>query len=84
MRDTSPDIADKQFEIMMNKSPRQRFLMGIEMIENGIEIVEKSIKNSHPEYSAQEFKFAFIKRMYGHEYSDNQLAEIKQLIEKGS
>jgi len=62
MKDTSPDIQQRFSEIFRNKSPEERFLMGLEMIESGRELMIAGIKWQHPSFSEQEINQEILRR----------------------
>ncbi|MFH1297524.1 MAG: hypothetical protein ABIJ04_09660 [Bacteroidota bacterium] len=62
MQDTHPDIQKKFAELICQKSPEERFLMGLEMIESGREFMIAGIKMDHPEYTADEINRELLRR----------------------
>ena len=54
MQDTHSDIQKKFAELIRQKSPEERFLMGLEMIESGREFMIAGITSEHPDYSVEE------------------------------
>lgn len=62
MNDTHPDMAQKQWEIIMSKTPAERFIMGLEMMEAGRQLMIDGIKNENPGISEKEIINKIIKR----------------------
>ena len=56
MNDTSPAAHKKQLEIIMSKTPQERFMMGIEMMDSVYAIVKKSILQQNPDISSDELQ----------------------------
>lgn len=76
MTDTSDFIYQKQFDIIFSKSPKERFLMGFEMIESVKRIVENSIRREKPGISNLDLRVAVFKRYYQNDFSPLQLEKI--------
>ena len=53
MDDTSPEMRKKQREIILSKTPQERFLMGLQMMEDAREIVLNSIGWQTLEYPSK-------------------------------
>lgn len=80
MNDTPEHIHKKQVEIMLAKSQTERFLMGLQMMEDVREIVINSIKNERPGISEKELKVEFIKRYYKNDLSEEYLNDVIRWI----
>ncbi len=80
MNDTPEHIHKKQVEIMLAKSQAERFLMGLQMMEDVREIVINSIKNERPGISEKELKIEFIKRYYKNDLSEEYLNDVIRWI----
>ena len=48
MNDTSEHVRKIQYDIIMPKTPEERFLMGIKMMEDVRRMVEGSIRKQNP------------------------------------
>ena len=76
MTDTPDFIYQKQFDIIFSKTPKERFLMGFEMIESVKRIVENSIRIEIPTISDLDLRVAVFKRYYQNDFSTVQLEKI--------
>ena len=76
MQDTPENIIQKQREIIHSKSPDERFMMGVEMINFGRKMVESSIRQSNPQISEIDLKVETFKRCYSQSFDPEELNEI--------
>lgn len=76
MTDTPAFIYQKQFDIIFSKPPKERFMMGFEMIESVRRIVENSIRREMPTISEADLRVAIFKRYYQNDFSTIQLEKI--------
>jgi hypothetical protein len=76
MTDTPDFIYKKQFEIIFSKTPKERFLMGFEMIESVKRIVENSIRREMPNISDIDLRVSVFKRYYQNDFTPPQLEKI--------
>ncbi len=76
MRDTTDEMAQKQREILFNKTPEERFIIGAQMIDSGRLIVESSIKQEFPDISEIDLKIAVFKRYYKNDFSNSEIEKI--------
>ncbi len=76
MTDTPDFIYQKQFDIIFSKTPKERFLMGFDMIESVKRIVENSIRREKPTISDLDLRVAVFKRYYQNDFSTVQLETI--------
>lgn len=67
--DTSPDIQDLQYDLLMSRSAGERLLLGLEMMENGQELMLSGIRSQKPGLSEEEYKIELLKRMMMHDPS---------------
>jgi hypothetical protein len=67
MQDTSPEMKAKYREMLMAKTPEERFLMGISMFETARELALASLPKTATEQEKREF---LLKRFYPQEYAD--------------
>lgn len=66
----------KMYDIIMSKTPKERFLMGIEMMEDVRRMVEGSIREQNPGISGIDLKVEVFKRYYSKDFSPAQLNDI--------
>jgi hypothetical protein len=76
LQDTSNDIRHKHYEIILDKSPQERFLMALQMMDDVREIVLNSIRNSNKEISETDIKIEFMKRYYKNDFTQQQMEDI--------
>ncbi len=76
MNDTTIEMRKKQLEIIFSKSPKERFMLGVEIINSVKTIVENSIKLENPGISEIELKIAVFKRYYSKDFSKKELNKI--------
>ena len=82
MEDTSPEISQMQQDFFMRKTPAERFMAGIEMMEEVRKMVAMSIRNNNPGITDSELKLAVIKRYYEHDYSAEEMKKIEDLFSR--
>ncbi len=63
MRDTSQDMQDYQYKLIMSKTPQERFRLGLEMMEAGRELMLAGIRNAQPGLSEEEYRIELLKRL---------------------
>ena len=73
MNDTPEEIVKKQRDILLAKTPTERFTIGMETIRFGRQIVEDSIRERHPDISETELKLAVFRRCYENSFSAEDL-----------
>ena len=73
MRDTSPEMQDYQYRLIMQKTPEERFRMGLEMTESGRDLMLAGIQHHKPELSEEGYRLELLKRMLYHDKSLNWL-----------
>ena len=76
MTDTPDFVYQKQFDIIFSKTPRERFLMGFEMMDSVRQIVENSIRKHNPTISEIDIRVAVFKRYYQNDFSPQELEKI--------
>jgi len=81
MKDTSPEIEKIYWDMIMSKSDQERFMMGLEMIQGGYDLMVTGIKNQHPGFSEKEVRLEILKRLRA---SDPSLAWLDRIIEQQS
>lgn len=77
MNDTPDHIRHLYASYIMGKSDVERFRMGFEMADLGPRMVEQSIKQQHPDWSAGELKAAVFERIYRNDFPVEEMARIK-------
>jgi hypothetical protein len=73
MNDTPEDIVKIQRDILLAKTPSERFAIGMETIRFARQIVEDSIRESDPGISETELKLAVFRRCYENSFSAKDL-----------
>jgi len=74
--DTPDHIARKQFEILVSKTPDERFVILDRFIDFGRKLVESNIKNNNPDISELDLKIAVLKRNYSTCFSNDVMEKI--------
>ncbi len=67
MQDTSPDMQEYQYRLIMAKTPEERFIMGVEMSEAGRNMMLWGIKHEKPGLTDEEYRVELLKRMILHD-----------------
>jgi len=80
MNDTSRDIQQKQFEIIMAKPLKKRLAGLFEMTDLSRKIIENRIKAKNPEMSEIELKVELFKVFYKSDFDENSLQQIANSI----
>jgi hypothetical protein len=78
MNDTPDHVRKIQYDIILSKTPEERFLMGIEMMEDVRRMVEGSIREQNSGISDIDLKIAVFKRYYSKDFSPARLDDIVQ------
>jgi hypothetical protein len=78
MTDTTAAAHAQQLAIIYAKTPHERAMMGIEMINTVRQVVENSIRAKEPDISQKDLLIAVIKRYYAQEFSAIELSKIAQ------
>ncbi len=76
MNDTKPEISKIYFNMIMNKSPVERLIMGFGMVETARKIVLSTI-------SDESRKMELFLRFYGDEFDDKTLQKIELRFKEG-
>ena len=63
MHDTHTEMQAFQYELIMSKTPEERFLMGLEMTDAGRELMLVGIRNNKPGLSEEAYRIELLKRM---------------------
>jgi hypothetical protein len=80
--DTPKEIRKIQNLIFFQKTIRERFEIGIGMIEEGKKIVKNSIKSKKPEISDIDLKIAVFERFYKNDFSEEKKEDIIAAMRK--
>jgi len=71
-----------QRQLIMSKTPEERFLMGIEMTEMGRQLMLAGIKYEKPGLTDEQYKIELLKRMIQYDNSllwlESEVQETKQ------
>ena len=82
MNDTTKEMHQYQYNLIMGKTPEERFIMGLEMMEMGRELMITGIKSQNPELNENEVLFQLIMRKKKYDKSlywlDYMIPEIKK------
>ena len=60
-QDTSPDAAQRQFDVLKKMGTDGRAKLTVELSDNLREVAMSGIKQRHPEYSKQQVQKAYFK-----------------------
>ncbi|MBN1413895.1 MAG: hypothetical protein JW973_02240 [Bacteroidales bacterium] len=63
MQDTTKDMADFQYRLIMKMTPQQRFKMGIEMADDGMKLMRAGIIAEKGDLSEKEMRIEVIRRL---------------------
>jgi hypothetical protein len=72
VKDTAPEINAVIFRAMMERTPSERMMMGLEMSAAAREMVWASL----PEGTEEERRAAFLRRFYGNELSEETIRAV--------
>jgi hypothetical protein len=78
MTDTPEFIRKKQIEIFLAKSEKDKWHLGLGMIDEVWNSVKKSILKEQPTLSEAELMVELFKRYYKNDFSINQIDKIAQ------
>jgi len=82
MNDTTKEMHQFQYNLIMGKTKEERFIMGLEMIEMGRELMIIGIKSQNPGLEENEILFQLLMRQKIHDKSlnwiDNMIPELKK------
>ena len=82
MNDTSHDIRQKQFEIIMAKPLKKRLEALFEMTDLSRKIIQNRIIAKNPEISEVELKVEMFKVFYQSEFDEHSLQQIADSIKQ--
>jgi hypothetical protein len=82
MNDTTNDMHQYQYKLIMDKTPEERLIMGLEMMETGRDLMIIGIKSKNPEMKENEVFFELLMRQKKYDKSliwlDYLMPEIKK------
>lgn len=79
MNDTDPETEAIYRQMLMARSPEERFLMGIRMCEAAREMVLASLPKG---LSKVERQIAILRRYYGTDFEESELCKIENALRK--
>ena len=79
MNDTTPEMHKFQYDLIMSKTPTERFVLGLEMVESGRELMIAGIKAHKPDIKEKEIVLELLKRQFLY---DKSLFWLYYLIEE--
>lgn len=82
MNDTTRDIRQKQFEIIMAKPLKKRLEALFEMTDMSRKIIQNRIIAKNPEISEVELKVEMFKVFYQSEFDEHSLQQIADSIKQ--
>ena len=71
-------------EIIQAMSPAERFLLGINLCNDGRKMMVASILREQPHLSEREIAVAIFERMHGHLFSPEKREQIKASLRAGT
>jgi len=82
MKDTSEAMAVRFQNMIMDRNPAERLLMGCSMFDTAKQIVKSAIMDEHPKISPGEVKEKIFLRFYGMEFSEVEKEKILKVLNK--
>ena len=76
MDDTSPEISEKIYEMIREKTPIERLKMGCSMYQTSKYLVTNAILRENPQISAIGLRQALFLRFYGQDFDPIQTEKI--------
>jgi len=76
MKDTSPEMEKIQRDLIMAKTPGERFLMAIEMFEMAKTMVENAVRSQHKDFDEKQVKREVFRRFYLNDFSPEEMEKI--------
>lgn len=80
MNDTTPEMQKFQYNLIMSKTPEERFIMGLEMMESGRNLMISGIKFQNPEIEGGDIITELIKRQIRYDKTLDWLIPILEQI----
>lgn len=72
----TPEIDEKTREMIMQKTPEERIQMGSEMFAEFRRSIIQDILRENPDISDSTLRQKFFSKVYGHEYTKEELQKI--------
>lgn len=82
MNDTTKEMHQFQYDLIMGKTNEERLIMGLEMIEMGRELMISGIKNQNPGLDGNEILFELLMRQKKHDKSLNWIESVIPELKK--
>ena len=82
MKDTSEAMAARFQNMIMDRNPAERLLMGCSMFDAAKQIVKSAIMDDHPKILPGEMKEKIFLRFYGMEFSKAEKKKILDVLNK--
>jgi len=76
MKDTSPEMESRFFEMMMKKSGQERLKMGFSMFAMARRQIMASVKMNKPDADIKQIRKELFLRFYGGEFSKKEQERI--------
>ena len=81
MLDTSEAVRKQQVKIILSKTPQERAMMGVDMIDTAYSMIKNTIIRENPEISQGELIAKIFYRYYRREFLPSESERIMQAIE---
>ena len=76
MRDTSPKITEKVLEMIRQKTPEERMMMGFSMYETSRQLIINAILEKNPGISLKDLRCEFFLKFYGADFKPGEREKI--------
>lgn len=73
-------IEKKYVEIWLVTPENERIVLGLNMMEEGMQATKKFLQDKYPEKNAAEIKFEALKEWYGKDLTGFQLENIEKML----
>ena len=80
MNDTSEEMQARFQDMIMQRSPVERLLMGCSMYDTAKQIVKSAILQENPKMSREEMREKLFLRFYGMEFDNAQKKKILKVL----
>lgn len=84
MNDTSPEIELKMRELINKKTPQERAEMGSSMFDTSVILIKRFILEQNPGISEVGIKQQLFLKLYGDEFTPEQIEKIFKYFERTS
>ncbi len=84
MRDTSPEIEAKMHELIQNKTPGERAMMGWSMYLTSKYIITQAILRENPDITPTELRKELFLKFYRDDFSPMEREKILRYLEDGT